>query len=257
MGAASDTILARAVESAMRDIVSAAHRPEGSYVRTPLFYPNGTTVVVRVSGGPGHNNTDGNYFVTDFGLGFTEAEMMGFERTYVRQARAVALAAGVGFDEHAFFAVEVPQDRISGAIATVANCSAEAVAVTAFKASERAHADAAEYLIEKLEKTFGIARVTKNGKVLGASNHEWEMTATVADGRRQSVFEVATKHANSIASVATKMNDIARLEHAPRRIVMVHNKADFGTYLNVLGQTASVVEDTIEPEQIRKLAEAA
>jgi threonyl-tRNA synthetase len=48
------------VDAAIREIVSASHRPEGSYVRLPILYPSGSEVVVRVSGGPD------TYFVTDF-----------------------------------------------------------------------------------------------------------------------------------------------------------------------------------------------
>lgn len=261
MSIVSDTILARTVETAMREIVGAAHRPEGSYVRTPVLYPSGNGVVVRVSGGPGHDQKDGRYFVSDFGLGYNEAELMGIERSYTRYAKTVGEVAGVGFDEHAFFAVEVAEAQLPGAIVTIANCSVEAVSITAYKAAERVSAESADSLIDKLERTFGVARVKKKPIIVGASNHEWELTASVSpasESGRLTVFEVATKHPNSVASVATKMYDLARLEGAaPRRLVMVHNKAAFGTYLNVLNATASVLEDDIAPEMIRRLAEAA
>lgn len=92
---------------------------------------------------------------------------------------------------------------------------------------------------------------------MGASNHEWEFAAAVKDGRRTSLFEFATKHPNSVANVAMKMGDIALLGHAPRRIVMVHSKVEMGTYLGVLAHSASIVEETVSVNQIRKLAEAA
>jgi len=240
-----------AVDAAMREIVSAAHRPEGSYVRLPLLYPSGSEVVVRVSGGPD------TFFVTDFGMGYTEAELMGAERIYVRQAKEISQAAGVGFDEHAFFAVEVARDRLPGGIITIGNCSAEAMSITAFKAAEKATMDASEFMIEKLERVFGTDRVRRDETIVGASNHEWRFAASVVSGRRRSVFEYATKHPNSVASVAMKMDDVSRLEGAPRRIVMVRNKAEMGTYLGVLAHSANVVEDRIAGEKIRELAEAA
>lgn len=243
-----DNSLKEAVQAAISLVVSAAHAPEGSYVTTPLLYPSGSAVVVRVSGG------GDRFFVTDFGLGRTEAEMMGADRVFTRNGQLVATAAGVSFDHNEFFVIEVPRDRIAGAIMAVANCSHEAVAMTAFRISERASAGAAEHLVERLESAFGGDAVKRDDKVIGASNHEWEFSASVTIGGRRSVFEVANKHPNSVAAVATKMGDVARVEHAPRRIVMVPRKADFGTYLGVLAHTANVVEEKIGIEQIRRLA---
>ena len=239
------------VELAMREIVSAAHRAEGSYVRTPLLYPSGSEVVVRISGGPN------DFFVTDFGAGYLEAEMMGAPRSYVRQATIVSRNAGVSFDCHSFFAVRVSLDTLPGAIVTIANCSHEAVALTAFKLAERASAEGAELMVEKLERVFGVSQVQRRAKIYGASNHEWEFDAFVQAVAYRSVFEFASPHATSIASVAMKMNDVARLEGAPRRIVMVHSKPLMGTYLGVLAQASSVIEEFISDSRIRSLADAA
>lgn len=247
---ASNETLMRAAEAAMRDIVSAAHRPEGSYIKTPLLYPSGSTAVVRITGGPDV------YFVTDYGLGYSEAEMMGASRTYVNKARKVSASAGVRFDDRAFFAVEVPIDRIPGAIVTIANCSVEATALTAFSIADRIVTDGTEYMVERLERAFGPSHVVKNDIVLGASNHEWEVPASVTVGKSKAVFEFATKHPNSIAAVATKMGDLQRLPFPPKRLVMVHSKPDLGTLLGVLSPIASVIEDSYQPEQIKVAVEA-
>jgi hypothetical protein len=244
----ADNVLSATVDTAMREIVSAAHRPEGSYVNLPILYPSGSAAVVRVSGGPDR------YFVTDFGLGYSEAEMMGADRTYVRQAKTIGRNSGVAFDEHAFFVIEVPRDRIPGAIVTVANCSIEAVTLCAYKMAEKASVDASEFLIARLEAVFGAERVARQEKLVGASNHEWEFTAALKGGRRTSLFEFATKYPNSVASVAMKMNDVALLDRAPQRIVMVRDKMEMGTYLGVLSHSASVIEETIPVEQMRRLA---
>ena len=148
MNNAPDPEFQRTVEAVMREIVSASHRVEGSYVRTPLLYPSGGEVVVRVSG------IAGDFFVTDFGSGYLEAEMMGAPRSYVRQAAIVSRNTGVSFDTHAFFAVRVPIERLAGAIGTIANCAHEAVAMTAYKMAERASVEGAEVMVEKLERVF-------------------------------------------------------------------------------------------------------
>lgn len=241
----------QAIEVAMREIVSAKHRPEGSYISLPALYPSGSSSVVRVSGGPDI------FFVTDFGLGHTESELMGFEKVYLRQARIVSKRSGVRFDEHAFFAIKVTADRLAGAIITVANCSVEAVMLAAFKAAEKASADGAVSMIDKLERIFGLDRVDKHRKFLGASNHEWDFAATVNLNGGRTVFEFATKHSSSIASVSMKMNDVSRLTTAPKRVVMVRSKEDLGTYLGVLSQAANVIEVSVEDSSVRRLAEAA
>ena len=244
----ADVALKEAVEDAVPRLVSTAHMPEGSYVTTPLLYPSGSSVVVRVSGG------QDRFFVTDFGLGRTEAEMMGGERIFSRSAYQIAATAGVGFDQNAFFAIEVARDRIAGAITAIASCSLEAVVMTAFRISERASNAASEVLVDQLEAAFGQPAVLRHDKVIGASNHEWEFSASVTVRERKSLFEVATKHPNSVAAVSTKMNDVARLERAPKRVVMVHRKAEFGTLLGVLSHNASIIEDSISIDQIRRLA---
>lgn len=241
----------QAIETAMREIVSAKHRPEGSYVNLPALYPSGSSALVRVSGGPDV------FFVTDFGLGYTESELMGFEKGYLRQAKIVSERSGVGFDEHAFFAVKVTADRLAGAIITVANCSVEAVMLAAFKAAEKASVDGAVFMIDKLERIFGLERVVKHRKFLGASNHEWDFAATVDLNGSSTVFEFAAKHPNSVANVAMKMNDISKLVSAPKRVVMVRNKEALGTYLGVLSQTANVIEESIENSTLLRLAQAA
>lgn len=240
-----------AVNAAMRDLVYATHRPEGSYVKLPIFYPSGSEVVIRVSGGPDR------FFVTDFGMGFQEAEFIGAEKIYVRHAKQIGQAAGVGFDDHAFFAIEINRDQLPGGIVTIANCSAEAMIVTAMKSAEKIAVDNAEFMIEKLERIFGADKIRKNEKIIGSSNHEWEFAALVEIGRRKSVFEFSTKHPQSVASVAMKMDDVSRLTGAPTRVVMVRNKDEMGTYLGVLSHSAYIVEEKIADKRIRELAEAA
>jgi hypothetical protein len=240
-----------AIELAMREIVSAKHRPEGSYVNVPSLYPSGSSAVVRVSGGPDV------FFVTDFAVGYTEAEFMGFDKIYLRQAKIVSEKSGIGFDDHAFFIVKVGIDRLAGAIVTVANCSVEAVILAAFKAAEKASGDGAVIMINKLERVFGAERVAKHTKILGASNHEWDFAATVTSNGKRTVFEFATKYPVSVATVAMKMNDISRLESAPKRVVMVSEKKALGTYLGVLSQSANVIEEGIDDSVVLKLAEAA
>src|SRR5262245_6423555 len=116
--------LTRAVDAAVRQMVHASHRSEGSYVRTPLLYPSGSTVVVRVAG------SGDDFSVTDFGLGFMEAEGMGLEKVYVRHAEEIASEYGVSYEDHAFKLTRISGEQLTGAVIAIANCSLE-VAATA------------------------------------------------------------------------------------------------------------------------------
>lgn len=118
-----DEELDETVESAMRDILSVVHKPEGSYVQMPLLYPSGSQVVVRVSGGPEA------YRVTDFGMGYTEAELMGSENDYVVTSRFISQNFNASFDKNELFLDKVEKKKLSGAIVTIANYTQEAVSV--------------------------------------------------------------------------------------------------------------------------------
>jgi hypothetical protein len=54
-----------------------------------------------------------------------------------------------------------------------------------------------------------------------------------------------------------KLSDIARNDNAPRRFAVVRNKAELGTFLNVLSQHSNVIEESMADVDIVRLAEAA
>jgi hypothetical protein len=64
------------VETAAQQLVNVRHFPEGSFVTTPMSYPSGAQVVIRVE------PSGSDFFVSEFGVGFQEAEMIGGERIY-------------------------------------------------------------------------------------------------------------------------------------------------------------------------------
>lgn len=242
----------RLVDSVAAQLATTAHRSDGSYVSTPLLYPSGASVVVRVSPDAGKA-----YFVSDFGAGYMEADLMGATPTYTRHARSIAEHAGVSFDQHAFFAVHVSEDRLPGAVATIANCSLEAVALTAFKLSERRALEDSNLLYERLVSIFDRKRVEKDADILGASQTPWRVAAIVKGAGRPTIFEAVTKNHISVVNAATKLNDIARLEFPPHRVAVVRGKKQFGTYLGILSQAADVVDIGVPDETYRKLTHAA
>lgn len=239
------------VDTVARQIVSAEHRDGSSYIKTPLVYPGGSTVVVRI------NDKYPTYFVTDFGAGYSEAEMMGASTIFARHAREIAEHAGIGFDAHSFFVAEATREQLPGVVVAVANCSQEAVAFAAYRLAERKFADNTEKLYSRLISVFPHQRVAKDAEVIGQSNTKWHVATLVRSDGRRTIFEPVSSHHASIFAASTKFRDIAELESAPGRVAIVHKKAEFKTYLAVLSRSANVVEQDVTDQTLIHLAEAA
>lgn len=239
------------VDSAARALADTRHERQASFINLPVMYPSGSMVVVRID--PHH---DGCFLVSDIGLGFQEADLMGAGKIYAHSAPAVAVRAGVHFD-HQAFSLGVRQDQLAGAVAVIAACSQEAVQVAAFRLDERQKADAADRLCERLFRLFTPAKVERGATILGASNTPWTVTALVrADGHR-AVYEPVSEHANSVASALTKFVDLTQLEHPPARIAVVRNKQLLGTRLSLIATAANVVEEGVSDQTLERLASAA
>ncbi|HMN51576.1 MAG TPA: hypothetical protein PKB01_05905 [Xanthobacteraceae bacterium] len=240
------------VEQVAREIVAAEHRVGGSFIRTPLMYPGGSTVVIRIEEG------SDRFFVSDMGAGYEEAVMMGAGPMYAKPANLIAQAAGVRFDNQAFFVLEALRDQLAGAVVTIANCSQEAAVRASDALAEKTFEDKKIRLYNRLVQVFEPKIVTKNVEIIGASTQKWHVATVVSMPKhRPIIFEPVTKHPNSVANATMKFGDIALLPDAPRRVAVVQNRNDFGTLLTVLSRSADVIEDDAPATRIRRLAEAA
>lgn len=245
----------KVIEAVARELVSVDHRADGSFISTPLLYPSGAHVVVRVD--PAGKD---EYFVSDYGFGFTECDMIGATHQYKKHSPVIAENAGVGFDSQAFFVTKVTERQLAGAAAAIANCSHDAVAIAALKLAEKRFADDSETLHKRLVSIFSEKRVAKNVEITGASQTRWHVSNVVRlhsgddTDEHVTIFEPVTNHHASIAAAVTKFHDIARLDHPPRRVAVVQKKADFGTYLGVLSQAADVVARDVSDSTIKRLA---
>jgi len=217
------------------------------YVTTPLIFPGGSHVVVRI------DPYSDSYFVSDFGLGYQEAELAGISIAFRRIARTVAERAGVRFDGHSIFELEIRRDQIAGAIAAIANCSLEAVAEATMKSAEKAKIDQNAALHERIVQIYSPKFVSRDVEVLGASNTVWQISTMVKIENSMTGFEAVSQHRNSVVQATVKFGDIARKENAPSRIAVVESKANLGTLLGVLSQSASVVEENIPNSRLQQL----
>lgn len=240
-----------AIESVTREIIVAEHRKGCSYIKTPLLYPGGSTVVVRI------NDGYPEFFVTDFGAGYSEAEMMGASAIFARHSREIADHAGIGFDSHSFFVAKATRQQLPGVVVTVANCSQEAVAVAAYRLAERRFSDDTEKLYERLVRVFPRGKVARDAEVIGQSNTRWHVATLVQGDMRKTIFEPVSSHHTSIFAASTKFRDIAEIDNAPGRVAIVRKKAELKTYLAVLSRSANVIERDAPNETLVRLATAA
>ena len=241
------------IDAVSRELVTAEHRSGASYINTPLLYPSGATVVVRIDEG------EKEFFVSDMGFGFREADLIGGSRIYSRHAKLIASANGVGFDDHSFFVLRASRAQLAGAVIAVANCSLLAAVRVAERLAREKEIDAAEVLVERLVHVFKSENVTRHAEVHGASSTPWEVTALVRafGSAPPTIFEPVANHRTSIAAVATKFNDLSRLEKPPHLVSVVRDKEAFGTLLGVLSQAGHVINDNVPDRTLLRLAEAA
>lgn len=238
------------VRSAAAQLVSHEQISGGNYITTPLMYASGGHVVIRVE------KAGDDFFVSDFGVGHEEANLIGGENIYRKVARNVAEANGVGFDSFVIFALKVSEGQLPGAIATVANSSQEAVYITSLKVSERKHKDDNAALYHRLLGIFDQSNIQRDAHIVGSSNTEWHVSSLVTVNSRQVVFEAVSKHPNSIVYASAKFGDIARINSPPGRVAVVQSKKSLGTYLGVLSHNSSIIERKVDDKVYQRLLAA-
>jgi hypothetical protein len=241
------------LKSVISRLVNARESEEGTVVTLPTIYPSGSPVLVRVT-------FDGQVcFVTDMGLASHEADMLGAtQRQFANQARRVAEEYGVQFDNHSFFAVQVPLDRLSGAIRIIGAASQKSVVLTQDKLSEINDSATRADLLQRLTAVYGQARVESDVSLAGSSSHKWAFVGRVITEKGPVVFDAATDSPSSVFSAVAKFSDIRMLERPPKGVICVPQLAKFTTdYRNLLQQAANVIEIGSPDETFRLIAEAA
>ncbi|MBF0373444.1 MAG: hypothetical protein HQL38_05025 [Alphaproteobacteria bacterium] len=236
------------VDGVARALADVRHVQDASFISLPVMYPSGSLAVVRID-----LHHDGHFLVSDMGMGFEEADLMGAGRLFAHSAPAVAVRAGVHFDRQTF-SLGVRREQLVGAVSVIAACSQEAVQVAAFRLDEKKKADAADRLCERLYRLFTPAKVERGATVVGASNTPWTVTALVRADGHKAVYEPVSDHPNSVASALTKFVDLNQLEHPPARIAVVRNKDALGTRLALIATAANVVEEGVSDQTLQRLA---
>jgi hypothetical protein len=233
-----------------RGLATSVATSGGCFIRTPIRYPSGTSVVTRIEG------MGNRFFVSDNGLGYEETLMLNASHGYAVVAHTLIEGTAIKFDSRSFFVAQAASDELVGVVGAISNCSQRAVIETALRHEARKLDTDRAMLLTRLQSAFGQTRVEKDVSIRGASTVEWEVTArVVAETNVVSIFDYARPHKNSVSSTVAKFHDIARLQVAPRRIVTVRDYAVMGNFVGLLSQAADVIELEKTPdEMLRRLA---
>ncbi|MBF0306512.1 MAG: hypothetical protein HQL39_11935 [Alphaproteobacteria bacterium] len=246
IGMNSDSI-SEAVEAAARHLVAVRRVGDSSFVSLPMYYPDGSSVTVRV------RRCEGGVSVSDAGFAYEEVADIGAGRSFGRVAGNLSKLADVEVLGHVI-RVHAPMEELERAIYDVASTSWR-VADEIFRRAEEVDEDTvAEELRSRLVKVFGAAKLREDHKVVGASTNQWEVSAILDTRGAATVFQAVPNHAVSIYRASTAFRDIADLPNPPKLVAVVRNKVELGPKLTLLSQNARVIELEQSDEEFERAA---
>jgi len=234
--------LVETVDEAVRHLTNVEHFRAGSIVSMPVTYPSGDTVVLEIAA------QSGRCFVSDRGGAYQEAELYGSSRYFRTEATRIAEQAGIRFDGRDIFVAEVPRERLRGAMMTVANCSALAAQLAAFRLAERADRDAKDDLYLRLSSIYRHRDVQKDSEFRGATT-KWRVSVAVLDRRRPAFFEPISGVYISAVGTSAKFNDFASIDVPPDRFGVIKSRADLGDFYGLIARASTKLVPMTAPDQ--------
>jgi hypothetical protein len=186
-----------------RALVSTQTVQGRAYITTPITYPTGSHVIVRLDG------MGDRWFVSDDGCGSLEAELMNAMATFRRVAPQVAERAGVAFDRRALFVVEATRSELSGAVVSVANATAEAVRRTAMRVEEIHYAASRALFDERVHATFRDETIIQQPTIAGISGRQWEFSAGIErSGAVIMLLDLVRPRPHAVYATVSKFIDV-------------------------------------------------
>ena len=231
-----DPRVADAVQAAMTQLMSARSGGESTFIRMPLFYPNGTPVTVKVE------PSKFGFRVSDGALTYRELEQIGAEHFFGRNAGTYAGEID-GFVYNRAICIDAEQGELAAAIADVADVVARMAAKIMARVARKGEAEIADHLFERLKIVFGESRVERDAKIAGPSTKAWDVDAVVHLDGADAVFHAVSNHYNSVYSTSAMFHDLALKSRPPALTSVVHSRDDLGYYFNILAQAGNVIEE--------------
>lgn len=207
------SILLRKVENSLQQIFTPTADDEAVILPVPVQYPSGSLASLEITGGAD------TAWISDRGLGYLEAEMMGADASYSRIARHEAEARGVSFDGRAIFALKLPLDQLAAGIVAVANASVFAAAETIrFEQDKKVH-ESNQRIFERVQRAFPDADVTLQMEIDGGRS-SWTVHNVVQLPGRTGIFEPTTQHQASISAKFLMFSDLSSRQSLSLNAVM-------------------------------------
>ena len=233
----------------MRALVSITDAGEETIVTIPAFYPSGAVTAITVV------RARQGFRVTDSGLAYREADLVGADHLFGRSANAVAEQFGLDCINRSI-SIEVSANQLSSAIADVGAASVQIAHRIVERVSSRNEAEIEAQLYLRLVHLFGAPKVAKDAEIAGASNHRWKVSALVTVDGQRLAFEAVSNHHSSVYSTATMFHDLSLLHQRPVGVAVVRDKRAMGDYLGILSQAANVIQDNVPDDAIVGLVAA-
>ncbi|MEC5383077.1 hypothetical protein VSX64_19805 [Aurantimonas sp. C2-6-R+9] len=230
----NDLSLSSVAEEVARALAFAKSSNQGAMIVTPLIYPGGGRVVVRIA------ESENGYLVSDFGAARREADLLNGDRIFTRIARQVAMRFDVRFDSDMIFDIEVPRPALTMATMAVANAAKAAVQETAERLSERKADDQRRALWDKLDKVFPKLEVAREVTIRGASA-DWIFDASLISNGQRAVFDMVVPHNTAVHSAVSKFLDLRDMGiSSPQRIAVLSDEKAT-PHVALLSRTAKII----------------
>jgi hypothetical protein len=228
-------ITANSVAQEVAQALSYAKETNGiPIVVTPLLYPGGSRVVLRME------QTPDGFIVSDFGSGRREADLMGGSSIYNTIARRAAERFAVRYDSHMLFDLEVPREALVAAAIAVGNASKYAVDSTAEALSERRADDQRRVLWDILKTAFPSRTIQRNEKFTGHTD-DWKFDAVVRFDGRPALFEIVTPYPAAVNSALAKFLDVKDIGNDKTVRIAVPTDPERTPHLKLLSRTARII----------------
>lgn len=240
-----------AIDRAVERLVRATEVADGFLVSLPMVYPTGTAIGVRIE------PAQGGFYVSDFSMGYREAEDFGAERSFQYHIKKLIEGGPVEFTTGKQVRVRATEGQLKGAIIKVASLSRDAAIKAYDNANEWDDEELAADLFQRLSTVFGSEHVVARALKTGASNVQWKFAAKVSVEGREILFDAVSPHHTSVFSAVSKFNDVLRDDEDIDTVAVVDSKKAMGKWLPLLSQAANVIEDDVSEDVLRHLARIA
>ncbi len=239
------------IRTAATRLMSMRSDAERVRISVPVIYPSGASSAVEVT-----VNGD-KCFVSDMGIGYSEAFLSNASEFFDHQAKQAAARFGIGYDGDSIFALWAPLDRMEAAIAMVANASVQAASLAILKAAEDRDVRRSDELYDRVRTIFKAADVQKSAELAGKETKWSAHNVVFLPAGRVAVFEFVSPHGNSVSSKFMMFSDLAKSEHPPALVSVVKSVETMGARGNMLADVSHVVEFTRPDADFVRYAKAA